>query len=226
MLFSYKQYQIKCIHWIKFTKCIYVKVRSRLLLQLYNRSQLKYTHLHSRDKTSITAIYYNLWIFTYTTFTTPPRTVTESRGLCVSGSRSSQPPCRCTVSTQHFHRRQSIAGWWRRACPAHSTVSQCLWSASGRWWWTARWRGWWASCSDPEGRGRSLCSGTRCSPGERRSIQTSRSPQSQRREASVGRTWTRLLPRCSPEIERCGKADQTEGPLANWKWLLCRLDLG
>lgn len=137
----------------------------------------------------------------------------------VSGNRSFQPPCRCTVSTPHSPRHQSRAGWWRRACLGRSTVSRRFWSASGRWWWTARWRGWSPSCSDPEGRGRSPCSGRHCSPWETRSSPTSQSPQSPRKGVNAGKMkTTRHLPRHCPMSEHCGTASLTWRPQAGWQW--------
>lgn len=143
----------------------------------------------------------------------------------VNGSHSFRLPCRCTVSAPHSHRHRSRASWWRRACRARSTVSRCLWPALGHWWWTGQWRGWSASCSDPEGRGRSLCSGKRYSPGETLSILTSQSPRSRRRGAGVGRAKTCPHPRCCLPSGHCGRTDLTWGPEAGWKWLWYRLDL-
>ena len=143
----------------------------------------------------------------------------------VSDSHSCPPPCRCTASAPRSRHRRSRAGWWRRACPAHSTACRCPSSASGRWWWTEPWRGWSASCSDPGGTGRSLCSGTRCNPWERRSSPTSRSPRSPRRAAGVGRTWTDPPPRCSPGSGRCGRAGLSWGRGAGWGSLGYRLNL-
>lgn len=143
----------------------------------------------------------------------------------VNGSHSFRPPCHYTVSAPRSHHHRSRASWWRRACRARSTASQCPWPALGHWWWTGRWRGWSASCSDPEGRGRSLCSGKRCSPGGTRSSLTSQSPRSQRRGAGAGREKTHPLPHWSPQSGHCGRMDLTWGPEAGWKWLWYRLDL-